>query len=345
MHITLVDDSIPFDGFSPGNRPLGGAEKAFVSLAAALSRRGHEVHARNRARFPLTIEGVRWDGMEKDFPARTDALIAWRKPSLLGAVRLAGRRFLWTTAPGPRLQAARKSVESFNATVVLNSPAQAEGLTLAETMPVRLLTPGVRDEFRSDLPTLLHERPTAVVTSHPAHGLSQLLVLWKEKIRPRVADARLLVVSAGLDKALKSGETPEALAHLVAQVRMAGADGVEVTPPRGDAGMAELYRSARVHLYPGHAEDMVGWTLLDSQACGLPAVVRPLGGARVRIRDGQTGQVAPDDDALVNLTVRLLTDDDAFWGMSRDARLSQRERGWDMAAAEFDILLHAGDGP
>jgi glycosyltransferase involved in cell wall biosynthesis len=88
---------------------------------------------------------------------------------------------------------------------------------------------------------------------------------------------------------------------------------------------------------------MVCWTLLDSQACGLPAVARPLGGARERIRDGQTGQLVPDDDALVNLTVRLLGDDDTFWGMSRDARLLQRERSWDVAAAEFDALLRAGD--
>jgi glycosyltransferase involved in cell wall biosynthesis len=343
MHITMVDDSIAFDGYSPGNRPLGGAEKAFASLASALARRGHDVYAYNRARYPLAIEGVHWETLGRSFPAQTDALIAWRKPSLLGSVRLAGRRILWTTATGPQLQAARKSIESFSPIVVLNSVIQAEGVKGSEAMPLRLVAPGVRDEFASDLPTLLSDAPTAVVTSHPSHGLSALLVLWKEQIHPRVPEARLLVVSASLEKAQRTGEVPEALVSLVAQVRMAEDDGVVVVPPRGDAGMAEIYRSARVHLYPGHAEDMICWTLLDSQACGLPAVVRPLGGTRERIRDGQTGQLVPDEAALVNLTVRLLTDEDTFWGMSRDARLLQRERSWDVAAAEFDALLRAGD--
>lgn len=346
MHITLVDDSIPFDGYSPGNRPLGGAEKAFASLAAALARRGHEVHACNRARFPLTIEGVSWDGWDK-LPSQTDALIAWRKPALLGAVRMASKRFLWTTATGAQLQAARKGIESYSATLIINSVPQIEGLKITEAMPVRLVVPGVRAEFVADLPTQLSERPTAVVTSHPSHGLSKLLVLWKEQIQPQLPNARLLVVSASLDKAQRNAEmsleVPEALVPLLAQIKLAEDAGVQVVPPRGDAGMAEIYRSARVHLYPGHAEDMVGWTLLDSQACGLPAVVKNLGGAKERIRDGQTGQLVPDDAAMVNLTVRLLTDDDTFWGMSRDARLLQRERSWDVAAAEFDALLRAGD--
>jgi glycosyltransferase involved in cell wall biosynthesis len=103
--------------------------------------------------------------------------------------------------------------------------------------------------------------------------------------------------------------------------------------------MAELYRSARVHLYPGHPDDMVCWTLMESQACGLPAVARPLGAVRERLLDGQTGQVVPDDEAFANVAIRLLSDDDMFWSMNRDVRLLQRDRSWDVVAAEFDTLF------
>ena len=34
MHLTFVDDSIAFDGYSPSSQPLGGPEKAFASLPA-----------------------------------------------------------------------------------------------------------------------------------------------------------------------------------------------------------------------------------------------------------------------------------------------------------------------
>ena len=41
MLVTLVDDSIPFNGMTPAYQPIGGAEKAFASLPAALARQGH----------------------------------------------------------------------------------------------------------------------------------------------------------------------------------------------------------------------------------------------------------------------------------------------------------------
>ena len=57
MHITLVDDSIPFDGYSASSRALGGAEKAFASLPGALARRGHTVAVFNRCRWSMYVEG------------------------------------------------------------------------------------------------------------------------------------------------------------------------------------------------------------------------------------------------------------------------------------------------
>jgi hypothetical protein len=342
MHITLVDDSIPFDGFSPANRPLGGAEKAFASLAGALVRRGHDLYVHNRARYPMTIEGAHWETLDKPFPAQTDALIAFRKPSLLGSVRLAGKRILWATASGRQLEPARKALESFQPQMVFQGVTQAEGWRVSADLPLHIIAPGLRNEFTGDAVTELTEPPTAVVTTHPAHGLSWLLDLWGDRIRPLAPTARLVVVSAVLDKGQGGIEIPEDIRPILAKAQAAAAHGVEIMAPQSDPGMAWLYRSARVHLYPGHADDMVCWTLMESQACGLPAVARGLGAVRERIRDGQTGQVVPDDAAFANVAARLLTDDGMFWSMNRDARLLQRERNWDVVAAEFDTLIKAG---
>ncbi len=336
MHITLADDSIPFDGFSPGNRPLGGAEKAFASLPGALARRGHDVHVYNRARYPMVIEGAHWETLDKEFPTQTDVLIAFRKPSLLSSVRLAGRRLLWTTAPGRQLEAARKAIESFQPAILFCGRTQVQGWTDKGDIPCRVIAPGLRADYLAEAPMSLAEHPTALVTTHPAHGLDWLLDRWCGQIRPAVPDARLVVVSAMFDKARAGSELPAQLQPLFAKTQGAAGDGVEIMAPSGDAGMADLYRSARVHLYPGHPDDMVCWTLMESQACGLPAVVRPLGAAAERLSDGQSGMVVPDEAAFANVAIRLLTDDDTFWGMSRDAHLLQRERSWETVAAEFE---------
>lgn len=342
MHITLVDDSIPFDGFSPGNRPLGGAEKAFASLPGALVRRGHEVHVYNRTRYPLVIEGAHWETLDKPYPAQTEVLIAFRKATLLSAVRLAGKRLLWTSAAGRQLEPARKAIESFQPTIVFFGQTQAAGWRSPGDIAARIIPPGLRPDYLSEIPRMLASEPTAVVTTHPAHGLDWLLDLWRGPVRSAVPNAKLLVVSAVLDKGRSGGEVPAELQPLLAKALAAADAGVEIVAPRPDGGMAELYRSARVHLYPGHADDMVCWTLMESQACGLPAVVRPLGAVQERVRDGLTGQVVPDDAAFANLAIRLLTDDDTFWNMSRDAHLLQRDRSWDSVAADFDTLFRAG---
>jgi hypothetical protein len=337
MHVTLVDDSIPFDGFSPASRPLGGAEKAFASLPGALVRRGHQVHVYNRARFALVVEGAHWETLDKEYPAQTDVLIAFRKPSLLTAVRLAGKRLLWTTASGRQLEPAHKAIEAVDATIVFQGATQQASWKDRGDIPVRAIAPGLRSDFLDDAVTEPAAEPTAVVTTHPAHGLDWLLDLWVGRIQPAVPTARMVVLSTTLDKGKAGNEVPAEMQSLLAKAM--AAPGVDIVAPRADAGMAMLYRSARVHLYPGHADDMVCWTLMESQACGLPAVARPLGAVRERVRDGQSGQVVPDDDAFANVAIRLLTDDALFWSMNRDARLLQRERSWDVAASEFDTLI------
>lgn len=343
MHITLVDDSIPFDGFTPATRALGGAEKAFASLAGALVRLRHEVHVYNRCKFPMMIEGAHWETLDshRGFPTQTEALIAFRKPSLLSSVRLASKRILWVTASARQLEPARKAIESFQPTVVFQGVTQMAAWRAIDGVSARTIIPGVRQDFLAETPTALAERPTAVVTTHPSHGLDWLLDLWRTQIRPAVPDARLVVVSAILDKGKAGGELADELRPLLEKTVAGAADGVEITPPRSDSGMAELYRSARVHLYPGHADDMVCWTLMESQACGLPAVARPLGAIHERLVDGQTGQIVPDDAAFANVAVRLLSDDDLFWGMSRDARQMQRNRTWETVATEFDGILRS----
>jgi glycosyltransferase involved in cell wall biosynthesis len=341
MHITLIDDSIPFDAFSPGSRPLGGAEKAFASLPGALAKRGHEVHVYNRTPYGMIAEEAQWETLTADFPSHTDALIAFRKPSLLTSVRQAEHRLLWATAAGRQLEPARKALKSLEAGIVFLGETQRESWDDRGDVPLKVIAPGLRPDYLEETPCTPAAQPVALVTTHPAHGLDWLLDLWTGRVLPAVPGARLLVVSAVLEKAKAGGEVPAEMQALFAKA--SAVPGLEVIPPRHDVGMAQLYRLARVHLYPGHPDDMVCWTLMESQACGLPAVVRPLGAVRERLRDGQTGHVAPDDEAFANLAVRLLSDEDAFWSMNRDAHLLQRDRNWDVVAAEFEAVLNPAD--
>lgn len=340
MLVTLVDDSIPFNGSTPSFQPLGGPEKAFASLPGALARRGHVVRAFSRAPHAMGIENVSWINWEGRKPPISEVLIAFRKPSLLEFTRAISSRVLWVAGHAGYLNtpAAAEVLARTSAKIVFSGEMQRK--TFKTNSPMRLFTvmPAVRDEYRNAGPMNAKGRaPVAVVTAHPKHGLDWLLTLWVEKIRPRVPDAELQVYSSSLRKAQQTSEpVPDDLKGILAQVTQAASAGVVLKTPGGDVDMASNYRYARVHLYPSAEHDLMCSTLLESQAVGVPAVCRPLGAVSERVQDGQTGYLAPTDEAFVDHAVRMLADDAAFDTMSAAARANGRRRSWESVANEFE---------
>jgi hypothetical protein len=336
MHITLVDDSIPFDGLSAATRPLGGAEKAFAALAAALARRGHSVRAFTVSPYGADIEGVRWDPLSARKPPRTDVLIAFRQPALLDFVRLADRRVLWITGPGRLLERApaRAALDNFAPLLLLSAEAQAAQFE-RRGLAAGLLPPAVAESFRTAAPAPA-DPPYAIVTAHPAHGLETILDLWQNRIHPAAPQAELVLCSTILARAESGDEAEGALRPVIDRALAARAQGVRIVRPQPDPGMAALFAGASVHLHPGHADDMGCFTLMESQAGGCPAVVRPLGAAAERVANGLSAYVVPDDDSFANLAQLLLSDRALQGVLSREAKGLYRNRSWDNAAGVLE---------
>ena len=169
--------------------------------------------------------------------------------------------------------------------------------------------------------------------------LDWLLQLWIGDLRKRVPEAELHIYSATLDKGMLGGDVAGNIYPLFERVRAAAADGVVVHRPRADPDMADAYRAARVHLYPGAASEVYCSTLAESQAVGLPAVSRQFNAVTERIHNNESGFLVPDDEAFANCAMLLLHYDQIFRGRSDEARNRQRGRDWEAAAAEFAALF------
>ena len=348
MRYVLVDDSIPYDAYTPMRRAMGGPEKAVASLATELQLRGHDVHVTNRTAYAHMADGAYYAPFDDSMtPKSADVLIAVRKPALLGTVRNVRHRMLWVSGATEYLQAPANTPlwGSFAPTLLFVSHTQAR--TYTGKLKSLVVTPGVRGVYFDtsqtaaqdetlDLPPPRVVAPHAVVTTHPLHGLSWLLDLWQSDIHPRLPDARLAVYSAVLSKGLRDEAIPEDVLPVLQKIKEAAARNVVVVEPLNDDGMAGVYRAARVHLYPGHAQDFACWTLAESQAAGLPAVARALGGVDERIVNGQSGFIVPDASAFANVAVEILGNDAVRKSMSDGAGDVTRRRPWSDAAAEID---------
>ncbi len=342
MRILLVDDSLPFDGYTPSSQPLGGVEKAFACLPGALRRRGHEVEVVNRCQFPVTAEGVAWKPWDAPRPESCDVLIAYRKPALLDFPVEAAKRILWIAGPGGYLaRGPNPEILARHAAV----PIVVAGPCHAATVPAPLagrvveIVPGLAAAFREAEAMAPADPPRAVVTTHPLMDLDWLIDLWTREIRPKVENAELQIFSAILDRGLLGGEVHERVRPILDRAMAAREMGVTILRPRADPDMAEAYRAARVHLYPGAAGEVYCATLAESQAVGLPAVARDFAATRERLVDGETGFIVPDDLAFASCAILLLDNVGIYESRSEAARATQRARGWDEAAAEFEALL------
>jgi glycosyltransferase involved in cell wall biosynthesis len=339
MRITFVDDSIPFDGYSPTSQPLGGPEKAFASLPAALALRGHQVQVFNRCAFPVTAGGAAWHPFEDQKPDETDVLVALRQPRLLDFIATAKRRVLWTAAPPEELNqtAEQAHLVRHQPAIVFMSQAQQERWTNTLALTVKVIEPGITASYLEDDPMAPAAPPRAVTTSHPLAHLGWVLKLWTDKIRPAVPDAELHVYSALLNKGELGAEVPPAVKPVLDLALAGRAHGITVLRPQPDPQMAEGYRAARVHLYPGQVGEPLAWTLAESQATGLPAVTMASSTLMpARVTDGQTGKIAAGESNFVSGAIDLLTDRAMFDRMSANARMLRRGRTWAVAAAEFE---------
>ncbi len=343
MLVTLVDDSIPFNGSTPAYQPLGGAEKAFASLPAALARRGHVVRAFNRAPHSMGIDNVSWVNWEGRKPPITEVLIAYRKPALLEFTRAVGGRVLWVSGNAAYLgtQAATDMLLRTNARLVFSGEAQRKTYKANDKVKTFTVPLAVRDEYRNAGPMEAKGRaPVAIVTSHPKHGIDWLINTWITRIKPRVADAELHLYSATFRKAeVGSATLPDELKEVYAQVKAAASSGVVIKSPGGDVDMVQNYRRARVHLYPGSEHDLLCSTLLESQAVGVPAVGRPLGAVEEQIDVGESGFLGVNDVEFAEHAIRLMTDEAAFDKASTEARSNARSRSWDTVAGEFEFAF------
>jgi glycosyltransferase involved in cell wall biosynthesis len=92
--------------------------------------------------------------------------------------------------------------------------------------------------------------------------------------------------------------------------------------------LARAYANMDVFVFPSRT-DTFGNVVLEAFASGIPAVVTSEGGPKFIVRDGVSGFVASSDREFIDLTARLLRDEQLRQEMGWAARQQARGESWD----------------
>ncbi len=342
MLVTILDNSIPFDGQIARVAPLGGPEKSVVALAVSLAARGHTVRVFNRCSKASVSQSVSWNPLSSCEAAHSDWMIAHKDPILFEYVPNAVRTAVWVSGSAGYLDDPKmvSHIKDRKSILCLQTLVQSLTVPLSlQATPAEIIAPAVLDYYRTAQDMLHHSIPKAVVTTHPSNGLNWLLDLWTTRVLPRVPAAQLDIYSSILRRGLKGESVSDKFKPLVQKILGLKDKGVKVSKPLPDQDMAEVYRRSRVHLYPSSENDMLCTTLGDSQAVGLPAVALDKGAARERLLNGRSGFLVSDDQTFADLVIQLLSDTATFNRLSEVARARQRGRTWDNVATDMERVL------
>jgi glycosyltransferase involved in cell wall biosynthesis len=114
--------------------------------------------------------------------------------------------------------------------------------------------------------------------------------------------------------------------------------GVEVTGFVSRERLRELYRAAKLFVYPSHEEGF-GIPPLEAMACGAP-VIATATGAIPEYGSGVVELIEPADrDALRNAMLRILRDDDLRRELRARGAARAQDHRWGASAARMGELL------
>ncbi|HEX9039373.1 MAG TPA: glycosyltransferase family 4 protein [Ktedonobacterales bacterium] len=345
--------------------PMGGIRTAALALAAALARRGHEIHLFARGETPGLHEGV-WFHERAEFAAFTrehdvDALVVIPETLPLLLPARARARVVWTgnafqtgdcaiAAPwpwakhiGPAGETARlysmAALHPYADRIMVKSRWQAGYMRDTLGLPAekfRVVYNGAPLEF-FDGPAPARHPHRLVYTSQARRGLDVLARLFPQ-IRLAVPDAELHIFGYDGPEAIGS-----ALKAALAQ------PGVYWRGSLGKKALAGELRAAGIMAYPCTLKETFCTAVAEAQAAGLAVVTSDRAALAERVEDGVDGALirgrpGPEEPeyqrAFVEAVVRLAQDGESRARMgSAAAAKARRQYNWETIAQQWEEEL------
>ena len=335
----MVDQDSEFNGRSYRDFPLGGTESAFVLLAEAFAKIGHEVIALTRNTFSDKYQGVNWKPINTKI-VECDLYIINRAPSLLDNAPKSKRTVLWVHNPANYLN----KIRNFRRLLFKDLKIVCSGKYHFSSLPIWIKSRSViiplglsEDVFLHKNVSKIAPKPIAIFTSNPERGLLWLVNIWVNHIKPAVPNAQLHIFSG---HKTYGGKNKFKIKNILNKIVDLNDSSIKLFDPLPKKKLFTKLLASRSMLYKGDPGETFCLSIAEAQALGIPCVVKPIGSLGERVIDTVTGIVANTDEEFYKGAISLLKDD-KIWIKYRDNALKlQRDYKWDKIVNQYLDLMN-----
>lgn len=328
------------------HKPLAGTQTAFIELSRMFSSLGNDVTVLTKTNQIFETENYRWFHLESlNVFGNFDLLIVNVSVGLFEQFKhiQAKTKILWIHNDAKYLLfwSRLRYLLKFRPLIVFSGKYHLS--TLPFFIPTRgrkVIPYGLSSNvFSIKTSSSLPDNKKVYFTSNPLRSLRWLVDLWVDKIHDHVPSAELHIFS-GWKTYGKWGESVKnrmkAEIDYVSQFRYANVIIRDVVPKNE---LFDELSKGRAMFYRGDNAETFCLAVAEAQALGLPSVVTDLGSMKERVINGYTGFVAQSDDDFVRYALDILTKDDLWFKMSKNAKNVARQYTWTNAAKRFLALL------
>ena len=339
--ILFIDNGINFDSTIFREKPLGGAEVAFVSLVEELAKLKYEVVVYNNCINTGLIKGVYWKKLNSKINDENfDVLVINRGDKYLNFKKQCKRRIFWIHNPANYLLKYRYlSKLLFNKPIIVFS-SNYHCSTYPQWAPAKkkiVIPYGVDQKLKSKKIKL--PKPHAIFTSNPMRKLDWILDRWEKEIFPKISNAKLKLF-AGIETYGSFGNKhKDMINRILFKAKSLKNRGVKVSLPLSREKLFNQIRKSRVLMYKGTSDETFCMAVAESQVLGIPAVVCNEGCLNERVINDETGYVCESEKEFSVKSIKLLKDDKTWMRMHKNLLCNNNHIDWSEVARKWKRII------
>ncbi len=338
MHYVFLDNSVDFTSSSINLKAIDSFQRALIHFCKELVNRNHKVTIYNNTSINKKEDGIDWMHISNIYklPTDPDVFIICNDPEFLNIAINARIKLFWISS----------NIDSNNYKKFLINLLKNKFIILYNSdnlisklpdnfkyIPKIQFKIGVSDGFFQNQNFNINNC-NALVTTHPLKGLDWLLDIWVNIISLKIPWAEMHIYSHVLFK--KGFVKNIKINNLKLKLFKHKNNGIYIKKPQTENQFIKTLANYRVHVNPSNDISSLLFSVIESQARGLPIVSRENNAIYDYVYHNETGFITNDPNNFAKKTIELLTDNNLFSRINSNAKLNNKINNWKTIVEVFE---------